>query len=249
MDEGLDSHAQKDRQKHSAILVSAVSAYFIAVSALYLWGFWGPFGVNILEYLGLADMVKVAAWPVGSVFLFAFLGMVLGQISPASRLREGGGQHTRVGRWVNKHVQILIAVFALMVVALIFFAPPRTWPLIALLMGGILSFPLRSYPPLVRLIPRDSVRSVLSFAVVVLPLFAYGEGRANADSVRSGKKYLYVHPGSEGVPSTGDPKSSMRYVGYAGNTFFLWDPAASSLTLVPSGTVKSLKLVKMPIEK
>ena len=243
MEEGSDSYDQKDRQRPSAILFSAASAYFIAVSALYLWG------VNIMEYLDLADMVKAAAWPVGSVFFFAFVGMVLGQISPVSRLPEGGGQHTRVGRWFNNPVQVLAAVFAVVVVALILFAPPRTWPLIALLTGAILSFPLRSYPPVVRLIPNNSIRSVLSFAVVVLPLFAYTEGRVNADSVRSGKKYLYVQLGSEGVPSTGDPKSSMRYVGYAGSTFFLWDPVTLSLTLVPSGTVKSLKLANMPLEK
>ena len=249
MDEESKSHARKEVQTPSAILFSATSAYSIAVSALYLWGFWGPFGINILEHLGLADVVKVAAWPVGSVFFFALLGMVLGQISPVARLPEGGGQHTRFGRWLNKHVRAIAAVFAVAAVLMVFFAPPRTWPLIALITGGILSHPLNSYPPFVRLIPNDGIRSVLSFAIAVLPAFAYGEGRANADSVRFGEKYLFVQAGSEGVPSTGDPKTSLRYVGYAGSTFFLWDPTTSSLTLIPSSTVKSLKLTKMPNKK
>lgn len=246
MQETPDPHIAGDRSQPTAIFFSAASAYAIAVSALYLWGYWGPFSINILEYLGLADIVKVAAWPVGSVFIFVFLGMVLGEITPLSHLPEGGGQHTRVGRWLNKRIHWIAAIFTIFVIGLMLFAPPRSWPLIALLVGAIFSLPLRNYPPLVKRIPHPSVRSVVSFAVVVLPLFAYGEGRANSDSIRSGKKYLYVQAASEGIPSTGDPKSSMRYVGYAGNTFFFWDPTVLSLTIIPAATVRSMKLAKIP---
>jgi hypothetical protein len=37
--------------------------YFLGVSALYLFGFWEWFGVNPLEYVGLADLTKLALYP------------------------------------------------------------------------------------------------------------------------------------------------------------------------------------------
>jgi hypothetical protein len=52
------------------------SVYAVTVGVLYLWGYWSTFGVNILEYLSLADIVKTAAYPVASVFAIMGLGRV-----------------------------------------------------------------------------------------------------------------------------------------------------------------------------
>ncbi|MFC1562333.1 hypothetical protein ACFL4Q_04985 [candidate division KSB1 bacterium] len=53
--------------------------YFIAVGLLYLWAYWSSFGINILEYAALSDVVKVAIIPVGSAFFFILIGFILGE--------------------------------------------------------------------------------------------------------------------------------------------------------------------------
>ena len=229
-------------------ILPIVSAYFIAVGALYLWGYWGSFGVNILEYLGLTDVVKVAAWPVGSAFVFLLVGFVLGETAPGTRLPEGGGRHTRVGKWLNRHARALGFGFMLLMTVLVTVGPPQIWLLAAGLVGVVLGLPLKNFPPIVRQVPNDSIRTVLTFATVVLPIYAFGQGKVNADEIRSGYKYLYVLPGSEGITATGDIKTSSRYVGYAGNTFFFWEPTTNGVTLVPATTVKALMLARIPKE-
>lgn len=245
----MPSRAPEQEALKATTLLPILSAYFIAVGVLYLWGFWGLFGINVMEYLGLADVVKVAAWPVGSAFIFLLVGIALGETSPISRLPAGGGQHTLIGRWVNKYIRMLTVLFMLTIAALIVLAPPHVWQLVGVLVGMGLALPLGRYPLLVRLVPNGSIRSLLSFAAVVLPIFAFGQGRVNADDIRSGRRYFYVVSGSEGISSTGDIGTSMRYVGYAGDTFFFWEPSISGITLVPASTVKSLKLARTPKER
>jgi len=49
------------------------TAYVVVVAVLYLWGYWSPFNINVLEYLSLADVVKAAAYPLASVFFLRLL--------------------------------------------------------------------------------------------------------------------------------------------------------------------------------
>jgi len=240
---------KSDRLKASPLIFSTLSIYFIAVGVLYLWGYWGYFHVNIMEYMGLSDVVKVAAWPVGSAFVFMLVGMVLGEMRPADVLPAGGGRSTSLGGWLNKHRTALAVSFMLGLVALLAFGPTHVWPIAALLAGIVLALPLQQLPHLVKLIPHASARTILTIAAVVLPLFAFAQGRVNADKIYAGQSYFYVLSDSDGVSATGSPQSSMRYVGFAGGTFFFWDPDVSGVTLIPSSVVKSLKLARMPKPK
>jgi hypothetical protein len=139
--------------------------------------------------------------------------------------------------------------FIVLIAALIAFGPPSSWQGVGLLLGVVLAKPLRQLRVFEQLVPDTRMRSILAFAAVVLPLWSFGQGRLNAETIRSGYKYQYVLPDSEGVSGTTDPATSMRYVGFAGSTFFFWDPAAESLTVVPASSVKTLKLSKKPRDK
>lgn len=43
--------------------------YGIVVSVLYLFGYWGTFHVNPLEYIGIVDVVKLAVYPLSAVLV------------------------------------------------------------------------------------------------------------------------------------------------------------------------------------
>ena len=75
------------------------SLYFLAVGVLYLWGYWPSFGVNVLEYAGLTDIIKTAAYPVASLFVFFAVGAVFGELLASDALPPGGGAGTCARCW------------------------------------------------------------------------------------------------------------------------------------------------------
>lgn len=40
-----------------------MTAYALFISICYLWGFWGHFDINILNYISVSDIIKSAIWP------------------------------------------------------------------------------------------------------------------------------------------------------------------------------------------
>ncbi|MHA0974447.1 hypothetical protein ACR9HQ_13320 [Enterobacter ludwigii] len=40
-----------------------ITAYALFISISYLWGFWGHFDINILNYISVSDIIKSAIWP------------------------------------------------------------------------------------------------------------------------------------------------------------------------------------------
>lgn len=40
------------------------TAYGFVVSMLYLFGYWSTFGINILEYIEISDVIKLSIYPI-----------------------------------------------------------------------------------------------------------------------------------------------------------------------------------------
>ena len=57
------------------------SLYFIATGVLYLWGYWTPFNVNILEYMSLSDVLKTTAYSIALTAGITMVGTLLGAFS------------------------------------------------------------------------------------------------------------------------------------------------------------------------
>lgn len=199
--------------------------YVVSVGVLYLWGYWSTFGINILQYMSFGDAVKIAAYPITSVFVTLAVGAVIGEvISPLRSLPPGGGRNTLVGRVLNRHKRPLAALYALGTIALATFGPPLKWLIVPVLVAPLIYFPLKEHGFLAQVLPGDSVRSVTIFLLAVLPLYSYGRVRFNADHVLSGTAYRYVLPESAqelGVPPGVVAKGTIKYLGGAGDHAFL----------------------------
>ncbi|MDM2972471.1 hypothetical protein OGX80_11390 [Citrobacter sp. CK194] len=50
-------------EKKTILNSTVISAYLLMLSTAYLWGFWGHFDINILNYIGVSDIIKSAIWP------------------------------------------------------------------------------------------------------------------------------------------------------------------------------------------
>ncbi|RYF30216.1 MAG: hypothetical protein EOO23_05620, partial [Comamonadaceae bacterium] len=105
-------------------LVYWSGVYGFAVAILYLWGYWSPFDVNILEYVSLSDIVKTAAYPIVSVFVFLAIGAVAGDFFfPVKPLQSGGGANTKIGQLLRRLAPIIAVLYMVATVLVVIFGP------------------------------------------------------------------------------------------------------------------------------
>lgn len=243
--QGIGVHAESSSPKASTVL-PALSAYFVSVGALYLWGYWGRFDINVMEHLGLSDIVKAAAWPVLSWFLFLVAGMFLGESIKFEGLAVADGRKTSLGQTLWRLRGAIKWIYIVFIAGLLAFGGAWAWQPASVLLALVLGPALSRMRQLQNLIPSDGPRGIMAFAAVILPMWSFGQGQINANSIRDGRSYQFVLPESDGVVGSADASTSLRYLGLAGNAFFFWDPTALSVNMVPSGSVKVLKLKAKP---
>lgn len=221
------------------------SAYGFAAALLYLWGYWSPFDVNILEYLSFSDVVKTAVYPIGSVFVFAAIGAVAGEVLfPTGLMPSGGGANTKVGRALRRVGPVLLALYVLGILLILWMGPLRKWNILPVLIAVPVSFGLKEAGFLREVLVSDRVRTVVLFLVAALPAFAYGRGVIRADEIRVGSAFTYVISSIEGFPVDTDekPLSRPRYLGRAGDQYLFFVPEQRTLLVVAQDQIKLLEL-------
>lgn len=209
--------------------------YFIAVGTFYLWGYWSPFNINILEYLGITDIVKAAAYPVASSFAFLAFGALIGEfIGPRSYLPSGGGTNSPVAKFLRKHSSAFWICYILITLAILFLAPSQKWQFV---LPVLFALPLTSYVTqrkfLSTIIPSEQIRSLCVFLLAILPFYAYGQGRQMAEGIIGGSKYDYVLSPIDGVSiyPKEDFAKNPRFIGHASDSLFFWQPQNSTLVI------------------
>ena len=248
----MSDPASPEKLASSSLLPYWSTAYFLSVGILYLWGYWSPFKINVLEYVGLSDLVKTAAYPVVSVFVFMAISAIAGELMfPHGFMPQGGGGSTKTGLFLRRHLWLLAAVYAVATVSIFLFGPIEKWLILPALVAVPVSLSLKSTGILEDKIQHERHRSVALFLIATLPLFAYGHGAMKADDLLTGKSYLYVVSKLEAAPVA--PQSTqfmkLRYIGKAGDHYFLYSPDAKTVLIVPPAEAKVLELASHQSQK
>lgn len=220
------------------------SLYFVAVGVLYLWGYWPTFQVNILEYAGLTDVIKTAAYPIASLFIFFALGAVMGEfLAHEDALPPAGGVNTPTGRVLRKLAPYLVVAYVAGTLLLFIFGPKEKWRILPILVGLPVYLLARRHELLSDLIAHDKVRSILIILLAVLPLFAYGHGKLKAEAIVSGEEYTFTTSAAAGAAAGADLIDQRpRYLGVAGGYAFFYIPEHRSTTVVAMSELKMLEL-------
>ena len=219
--------------------------YAIVVSSLYLWGYWGSFHVNVLEYIGIAEIVKAAVYPIASAFVFFAIGAVLGEVmSPTLNLPPGGGANTRIGHWVRRLAPFMGAAYVLAILFYFLLGPIEKWRSLPILFATIVYLPLKSTGILRDELKSDGARSVALFLLATLVPFSYGRGALEANDVLTGRSYAFAAAElpSHAPPADAKPSEKPRYVGRANDRYVFFDPIAQSISFVAASEVKALIL-------
>lgn len=221
------------------------SAYFFSVAMLYLWGYWSPFNINVLEYVILSVVIKTAAYPIASVFIFMAIGALMGEaMFPEGFMPKGGGANTKTGVLLRRFAPTLATVYMVFVVMLFLFGPIEKWRVLPVLLAIPTSLALKEAEALHTLIKSERARGVVLFLLAALPPFAYGHGALRASDIITGKTYSYVISEVQGYAYQSDAQRDvrLRYVGKAGEQYFLYSPEVRSVLVLPIGESKVIEL-------
>jgi hypothetical protein len=206
--------------------------YFVCVGAAYTLGYWGAFDINVLEFIGLSELGKMAVYPLLATLALGVLGMVGTQLLSARILPPGGGADTVIGRAGRRYWRVLVAlVIAGIYVAVLYAQEPGKWYVVALL-AGTLSIPLGYVPKIIELLPNPHLRSFLLLLFITLPTFSFAQGRLMAHFVKHGHAEMSVDAQRSALPGLADPANTIIYVGYIGGTYVLRESRTGALLLV-----------------
>lgn len=225
-----ESTTKSEAKERIASHLYFASLYFISVGVLYLWGYWAPFWINILEYLALSDIVKVTAYPIATALLMTAVGAAIGMsFGRRSDLPAGSGREAFVGILLRKYFPLLVFLYFCGTVGLLVYGPIEKWRFLPLLFAVPIYIYVKQTDFLKDVITRESPRSIVIYVLVVLLPLAYGHGRLAADKILSGQAYTYVFSGLSGYPPSSNSQTQPRLVGHGGEHIFFFDPAKTAV--------------------
>lgn len=224
------------------------SLYFLTVGVLHLWGYWPTFGINILEYLALTDIIKVTAYPIAFTLIFLAISAYAGdrlakwpiakldaELEVAYTHSERTGLPIEIRKFRKKlnriKTLIRVAILALGIsgVALlvagsmyawVFLPPVATWVVSKLLLKSKLAEKWGL---------NNDGRRILCFALAGIAAYSYSFGAMMSQSIVDGTRYRYVISDFPG--NNLKSKLQLRYVGHAGDYLFFYDPSRKATVI------------------
>ncbi len=187
------------------------------IGLLYAWGYWSSFGINILEFLSVADVVRVTAYPLAASVLMLSLGAAVGE-----PLQEPVKPPGRVIRFATRHHGWLLVVYVLFTIVVVGLPSAKKWYYLPILLGVPVYLFLKPRGFLTSLIPHERARAVVIFLLAVLPFASFGFGRVRAAALLNGEPvspFMRVDVSASAVPGL---QAGAKFLGLAdGYAFFL----------------------------
>jgi hypothetical protein len=222
--------------------LSFVTPYAFVVASLYLFAFWGSFKINILEFVGFSDLVRLALYPLAISLILYLPGVALSQLATGNSLPPGGGADTAIGRFGLKHWRILVAMDIVIVLAVaLFLNQPEKWIVIASIVS-FLSAPLTHLDAFVALIPNPRARGSILFLLIFVLGLAFATGKLQAYAITHGRAAYLVDVQSSGL-QLAEKTSELSYVGYLSENFVLYENGTKRIVFV-KGKDRNLLVLK-----
>lgn len=207
--------------------LSFVVPYALATSLLYLFGYWSAFQINILEYVSLPDVIKLAIYPLVIGALLSLFGFCL-NVMTTHLIHSGDPEKAfiliphKYARWINWIVLFLI-------LGILVFKRTGSWYVTAgFSLAFLISFNFVGAKKLKNYVPHPSARKIILFSVSIVLFTSYGRGKENAELILNGKRYKTISTSvfkEKGTAVLNDKKlleglDKLKYVGTAGDYFF-----------------------------
>lgn len=220
--------------------------YFIAVGACYLFGYWGAFHINVLEFISFTDIAKLAVYPLMASLVFVLAGVLFAELVHSPHRPPGGGSSSKAGQFGQKYWRWILALQIFITVLIAIYAPePGKWFAVAMLVS-FLSTPLTHIEKLIEVVPNPRARATTLFLVLLLPSISFAYGRQQAFLVKTGASEQNVDVARSKLPIASDEKNTVAYLGFLGSVYVLREAKTGQVVFVKQRDDSPLFLMPKP---
>jgi hypothetical protein len=213
----------------------------LALSAIYLFGFLGVFGLNVLQFIGFTDVLAYALFPMLALVPTMAISFAFGRL--ASRPIPPPSALVLFGRRYWELLSGLCLAGCLLVLRLMS-EPGRT--VLSLTILYFLALTLTSRAVMIEAIKAEARPLVMTACVLGLAVF--GWGRLDAFNIMSGDSSLVVDTAASGVhlhlDSDGD--NPVSYIGRLSDFYILYESKSAEIIILRTDKIGPLVLVKNP---
>ena len=206
--------------------------YGVSVAALYLFGFWGVFHINVLEFISLADIAKLAIYPLLYSLPVFLLGFTIGQVFTGDAFPPGGGAGTKVGQFGLKHWRFLLGLNIVLTLVVMIFVPYPIRFLLLLPLAGFLSIAATHLNIAMVYIPNPVARRTILTLLFIAPVLAFDSGETAARKIKHGLGDLNVDTLRSKIELSFTDEKPVSYVGYLGDFMVLYETATDRVVFV-----------------
>ncbi len=213
------------------LLAVGLPSYVIGVGVAYTLGYWGTFGLNPLQFMGISELARLAIYPLMATLALAIVLMAANYFFLSGVLPPGGGANSVINRTGRKYWGTLLAILCITIVVTITYAPePSKWYILAVLVT-LFSTPLTHVPRIIELIPSPRVRAFGLLLLIALPALAFAQGRLRAYNITQGYAEHCVDLSRSALPP-GPAASKAAYLGYLGGMHVLREHPSGVIVFV-----------------
>jgi hypothetical protein len=213
-------------------IVSVVLPYGIALSLLYLFGYWSTFGINILHYASLSDVIKLAIYPVfiGALLLLfsTFIQMlVMGQFKETDSSKVYLLMSPRLTMWTS-----IGAIIMALGIIWLRHGDGFAWILVGILLAYIVKVNIADSTIMNKFNINPVLRNFIIYALLVLFFSSFGIGKRDAENIINAKNAKVVRTvifkgvGTEDFKKKAllEKHATLKYLGSSGDYFFFLTP-------------------------
>jgi hypothetical protein len=214
------------------ILIAAAVPYGVGVSALYAYFYWRRFGINALEFISLADVLRLSLYPLASGLFVFLIGLAVIELARGDALPPGGGRRTKIGEFLWTHRRAFWLTFTAAVLLLVYLSDSSYMLFYLAGLGTAYSTVLSHFPVVVEVVPNARARSVLLTAVVGVALLSIAVGDRRARDAQDGRGVPVVDVARSGIGASPKPKLPVVFLGFIGDFAFLYETSTRTTLIV-----------------
>ena len=222
-----------------SILITAASSYVIGCAFLYAQGFWSLFGVPVLQFAGIDELVRFALQGLGALLFSLALALIMSLLISAYfhildqegwKLRWNEAPKSGPLNWKEIGLLVTSSFFTVAIaLTLVLIDSTEKWISVAsLVLLAVLVFPSRVNPVYVKYIQGmmpPFVFSSLMAVLVSIPVYAYGAGLNQANQLKHGAVEMYK------LDLTESEQGNWTYLGRLGSKYFFYKEEEGKLLI------------------
>jgi hypothetical protein len=229
------SEESSSEDRYYRVIIYLATPYAFLCAILYLLSFWSTFKINYLEYISLADILKVAIYPIIGSTLGIITGLLLSDFNEVTAIKK----EKKTPLFKKKDYRTILV---LCVISLLFINIANIFWMFSGLIGFIAANRLQSNPKIKNLIPNNSILWTTIFLIFTLPLLSYSYGLKNSYDLKMGYNVYYAKTSQFKDRVIFGEQALVKYIGFADKHLFFTSLDNSNLYIVNSDNIDIFEL-------